>query len=90
MSSGGYPDFLMDYKDRTFVIEVKAWPTRVPRSVVLLTAERLRQAAEQAEASEAIIITLESAPNVREVAENEGVKVFTVKEFKSYLKDYAK
>ena len=88
-SLSGYPDFLMDYKDRTFAIEVKAWPARVPRSIVLLTVERLRQAAKEAGAAEAMIITLESAPSVCEMAKNEGTKVFTVKELKSYLKGYA-
>ena len=90
MPLGGYPDFLMTYKGRTFAIEVKAWPARLPRSVLLSTAERLRQAAEQADATEAIIIALESPPTVRDVAESKGVKVFTVKELKSYLTDYTK
>ena len=88
---GGYPDFIMTYKDSTFALDVKAWPARVSEYSVSLTAERLRQAAEDAGATEAvIIIALEIPPTVRDVAEGQGVKVFTVKDLQSYLSDYTK
>ena len=84
-SSSRYIDYLFDFKDRLFAIEIKAWPENVPRTIISRTVERLRQAAEQTGAAETIIVTLESTPALRQVADSVGVKAFTVKELKSYL-----
>ena len=77
-------DFLLEHRGRRFAVEVKAWSTRVPLSMVSLVAARLSGAAKGIGA-EPIIVTSKSVRGLQNVGRAEGVMILTLKEFRQYL-----
>ncbi len=83
-------DFLVRYKDCLLAIDVKAWSVPIPRSIMLSTAKRVKAAADKAGATQGIVVTLGGMRGLRQIAEEEGVKAFTLKELRAYLAELSK
>ncbi len=86
--AGREADFLVEHRGRRLAIEVKAGSARIPRATLSSMMQRLRRASEGAGASEVIVVVPVGAQIVREIAEQEGVKVFVAEELQRYLESY--
>ena len=77
-------DFLVTAGDKIIAVETKMWSRRVPSSILKKSIERVRDAAAQLKANEAVIVTAASIPSI-DLQEESGVKVMTLKEFRNYI-----
>ena len=80
----GY-DFIIQPKGQKVLVEVKGWNRRIPISLVDRAVDRLRDAASQESASEAILVTRNKVLQTPTHREDDIVKIMTLREFRSYL-----
>jgi len=80
----GY-DFTVDGNGRKAVIEVKAWRSRPPISILKKTIDRVAEASKLAGANEAYIVTKNTLQLPLSLSMSESVKIVTVSELKERL-----
>jgi len=78
-------DFLIERDGRKIAIGVKAWSRPIPSSILTEVLKRLKHAAAQTGATEAILVTAGPVPHVELLADSSGVKVLTLRELRNYV-----
>ena len=78
-------DFVARRGERKLLIEVKAWPQRVPARVIGNLTEQLRRTAAEIDNAEIIIVTRAPMSDLSDDKQTSGARILTLAHLKAYL-----
>jgi hypothetical protein len=79
-------DFAAERGGSKMIVEVKAWPRRVPSQVLSHLAERLKKTAEQLGATDIVLVTANPLVHIAEDFRLAGVNIVALRDLSGYLR----